>query len=69
MGGGLAVAAQVPGEAGAQLAALVKEAFIVGLSRGSLVAAGVVAVGAVLAWRYLPARAHESEGSSVDPRS
>jgi predicted MFS family arabinose efflux permease len=57
MGGGLAVAAQVPGDAGAQLADVIKHAFIDGLSRGSLVSAGVVLIGAIAAWIFLPARA------------
>jgi EmrB/QacA subfamily drug resistance transporter len=57
MGGGLAVAAQVPGDAGAALVAAVQSAFIDGLARGSVVAAVVVAVGALFAWIYLPARA------------
>jgi EmrB/QacA subfamily drug resistance transporter len=56
MGGGLAVAAQVPGDAGTQLADLIRHAFIDGLSRGSLVSAGVVLVGAIAAWIFLPAR-------------
>jgi predicted MFS family arabinose efflux permease len=57
MGGGLAIAGQLPDEVAAKLAELVKVAFIDGLSRGSLVAAFVVVAGAVVAWRYLPARA------------
>jgi hypothetical protein len=57
IGGGLAVAAQVPGDAGAALVAAVQSAFIDGLARGSVVAAVVVAVGALFAWIYLPARA------------
>jgi EmrB/QacA subfamily drug resistance transporter len=57
MGGGLAVAGQLPDEVAAQLAGIVQRAFIEGLSRGSLVAALVVVVGAIVAWRYLPARA------------
>jgi len=57
MGGGLAVAGQLPEGPGAQLAMMVKGAFIEGLSRGSLVAAAVVVVGAIVALRFLPARA------------
>lgn len=57
MGGGLRVAERLPSGQGAQLAAVVRSAFIDGLSRGSLVAAAVVAVGAVVAWLFLPARA------------
>ncbi|MEY4136501.1 MAG: hypothetical protein RL205_629, partial [Actinomycetota bacterium] len=57
MGGGLAVAEHLPAGPAVQLADFVKGAFIEGLSRGSLVAAGVVVVGAFVAWVFLPARA------------
>lgn len=61
MGGGLAMAGQLPADVAAELAGVVKGAFIDGLSRGSLVSAIVVSVGAVVAWRYLPARAGSSD--------
>ena len=61
MGGGLAMAGQLPADVAAQLAGVVKGAFIDGLSRGSVVSALVVSVGAVVAWRYLPARAGSSD--------
>jgi hypothetical protein len=38
------------------LADVIKHAFIDGLSRGSLVSAGVVLIGAIAAWIFLPAR-------------
>jgi hypothetical protein len=38
---------------------IVKSSFIDGLSRGSLVSAIVVAVGAIAALRFLPARAQK----------
>lgn len=57
MGGGLAVAGQLPAAPAAELTSLVKSAFVEGLSRGSLVAAIVVAIGAAVAWKFLPARA------------
>ena len=57
MGGGLQVAARLSGPEAAQLATIVRNAFIDGLSRGSLVAAAVVGVGAVFAAIFLPARA------------
>ena len=64
MGGGLAVASRLPEGPAGQLAVIVKDAFIDGLSRGSIVAAVVVFVGAIAAWRYLPARARvEKHGS------
>ena len=61
MGGGLAMAGQLPADVAAQLAGVVKGAFIDGLSRGSVVSALVVLFGAVLARRYLPARAGSSD--------
>lgn len=57
MGGGLAVAARVPGDLGHQLEDIVKSSFIDGLVRGSIAAAIVVALGAIAAWLFLPARA------------
>ena len=57
MGGGIAVAEQLPAGPAAQLMSFVKSSFIDGLSRGSLVSAIVVAVGAIVALRFLPARA------------
>ncbi len=57
LGGGLAVAAKLPDAASSQLAAIAKNAFVDGLSRGSLVSAAVVVVGAIVAWKFLPARA------------
>jgi DHA2 family multidrug resistance protein-like MFS transporter len=63
MGGGLAVAGQLPEGPAAQLAAFVKSAFIDGLSLGSLVSAVVVIVGAALALKFLPARATSHEDS------
>ena len=65
MGGGLAVAGQLPEGPAAQLAAFVQSAFIDGLSRGSLVSAGVVVIGAIVALKFLPARARAHEDSSV----
>ncbi len=43
--------------AAAQLAAGAKAAFVAGLHRGVLVAAASAGIGAVVAWRFLPARA------------
>ena len=57
MGGGLAVASQLPEGPAAQLAEFVKSAFIDGLARGSIVSAVVVVVGALVALKFLPARA------------
>ena len=57
LAGGLGVAAKLPSDAGAQLAVIAKGAFVDGLTRGSLVSAVVVSVGAVIAWKFLPTRA------------
>ena len=57
MGGGLAVAGQLPAGPAAELTHIVKAAFVEGLARGSLVAAIVVVIGAAVAWKFLPARA------------
>jgi len=57
LGGGLAVAAHLPPAPSLALKHIVQQAFIDGLARGSLVAAAVVLVGAVIAWKFLPARA------------
>ena len=42
------------------IAAAVREAFVLALSRASIVVAVVAALGAVIAWRWLPARAAAS---------
>ncbi len=59
-GAGFAVAEQAGAQAGPGAAALVRaavdDAFVRGFHAGSWVAAGVVGLGAVLAWRFLPAR-------------
>ncbi len=57
IGGGLAVSSKLPQGASEQLAAFVKSAFVDGLTRGSIVASLVVIIGAIAAWRFLPARA------------
>ena len=54
LAGGLGVAAKLPPDVGAQLVAITKGAFVDGLTRGSLVSAAVVAVGAIIAWKFLP---------------
>jgi len=56
LGGALQVAGQLPGEAGAVLARAAKEAFVAGLQRGVLVAAAAALIGAVVTYRWLPAR-------------
>lgn len=56
MGAALAVAGQLPAGIGSTVVASAQEAFVVGLSAGSLVAAAVAGIGAVGAALYLPAR-------------
>ena len=56
MAAGLTVAATLPADVAAQVVSAAQDAFIDGLSAGSLVAAGVAAAGAVVAALYLPAR-------------
>jgi EmrB/QacA subfamily drug resistance transporter len=71
VGAALQVSAQL-GRAGAPLAAAARESFVYAMSRASLVAAAVALVGAVLAWRFLPARAadvHELMPSTAAPES
>lgn len=64
-GAGLAVAEQAAADAGAPAGELVRSAvdsaFLDGWHAGSWVSATVVLVGAVLAWRFLPARASGAE--------
>jgi EmrB/QacA subfamily drug resistance transporter len=56
VGAALQVSAQL-GRVGAPLADAARESFVYAMSRASLVTAAVAIVGAVLAWRFLPARA------------
>jgi EmrB/QacA subfamily drug resistance transporter len=58
VGAALQVSAQL-GRIGAPLADAARESFVYAMSRASLVTAAVAVVGAVLAWRFLPARAAE----------
>jgi EmrB/QacA subfamily drug resistance transporter len=56
VGAALHVSAQL-GRVGAPLADAARESFVYAMSRASLVTAAVAVVGALLAWRFLPARA------------
>jgi EmrB/QacA subfamily drug resistance transporter len=60
VGAALQVSAQL-GRVGAPLADAARESFVYAMSRASLVTAAVAVVGALLAWRFLPARAAEAE--------
>jgi EmrB/QacA subfamily drug resistance transporter len=57
LGGALAVANGIGGSTGAALAATARSAFTDGMARGVLVGAATVLLGAVVAWKALPARA------------
>jgi hypothetical protein len=52
----LGAAVQVSGSLGADIADAAREAFVHAMSRASIVTALVAALGAFIAWRYLPAR-------------
>jgi EmrB/QacA subfamily drug resistance transporter len=55
----LGAAVQISGELGTQVADAAREAFVHAMSRGSIVVACIAGIGALIAWRYLPARAPE----------
>src|SRR5436190_791675 len=65
VGAALQVSAQL-GRVGAPLAAAARESFVSAMSRASLVTAAVALVGALLAWRFLPARAAEAQELVID---
>ena len=67
LGGALAVSAQL-GRAGDALASAAREAFVYAMSRASLVTAGIAVVGALVAWRFLPARA-ATDATEVEERA
>jgi MFS family permease len=56
LGAALQVSTQI-GPSGSQLAGTARAAFVEAMSRASVVTAGIAALGALVAWRYLPARA------------
>lgn len=69
-GAGQAVAVQAGEPTGAAVQAAVNDAFIRGFHAGCWLAAAVVAIGAVLAWRFLPARGAHAAGAgpaAADP--
>ncbi len=66
IGGALAVAAQI-GDSAAPLVAAAKSAFIDGMEASVWVAAGVVLVGAILTWLFLPARPLNEEEAGLEP--
>jgi len=69
VGAALQVSSQL-GRVGAPLAGAARESFVYAMSRASLVTAAVAFVGALLAWRFLPARAaevHEFGAAESEP--
>jgi hypothetical protein len=60
-------AAQAGGSAGAAIIDAGQSAFVQAMGTSSMVAAGVAAVGALIAFRFLPARAAKAERSSATP--
>ncbi len=66
VGGAIAVAARLGGPEGAALAAMARDAFFDAMDAAMIVAAAVGLVGAIVAWRFMPARAAaESRADSV----
>ena len=61
LGGALAVAARAPGRQGAALVMEARHAFVQGMDLALIIAAGVVAVAAILVGLLLPARATAPE--------
>ena len=66
VGAALQVSAQL-GRVGAPLADAARQSFVYAMSRASLVTAAVALVGALLAWRFLPARATEAQAPAHEP--
>jgi MFS transporter, DHA2 family, multidrug resistance protein len=64
VGAALHVSAQL-GRVGAPLADAARQSFVYAMSRASLVTAAVALVGALLAWRFLPARAAEAQAPAA----
>jgi EmrB/QacA subfamily drug resistance transporter len=58
----LGAAVQASGTRGADIADAAREAFVHAMSRASIVVALIAALGAFIAWRYLPARAADQHG-------
>jgi EmrB/QacA subfamily drug resistance transporter len=66
LGGALTVAQHIGGPTGSHVADAAREAFVHGASRGLLVAVIAAAAGALLALRYLPARAPEAVNAASE---
>lgn len=66
LGAALHVSAQL-GRVGTPLADAARESFVFAMARASLVTAAVALLGALLAWRFLPARAVEVRAADAEP--
>jgi MFS family permease len=62
--GSLGAAVQLGDQLGAGVADAARDAFTHAMSRGSIVVACVAALGALVAWRYLPAHSPEPTGGA-----
>jgi len=67
IGGALAVAKDIGGDAGHAIIEAAQSAFVSGMHRGVVVGAAVALIGAVIALVFLPARAPESADEGIDP--
>ena len=67
LGAAVGVAHQLGGIEGGQLARTAQEAFISAASHGLLIAAAVAVLGALIAWRALPARESAREVGEASP--
>jgi hypothetical protein len=71
VGAAVQVAVQAGEVAGPEAGAFVQDAvassFVEGFHAGSWVSAGVVAVGSVIAWRFLPSRALAAHAGAPEP--
>jgi EmrB/QacA subfamily drug resistance transporter len=63
VGGAVEAAKKLPGPLGHLVDSAAKDAFVAGLHRGVLVAAGAALLGSLVAWRWLPARGVEPDGA------
>jgi EmrB/QacA subfamily drug resistance transporter len=65
VGGAVEAAKKLPSPLNHLLDSAAKDAFVAGLHRGVLVAAGAALLGSLVAWRWLPARGVEPDGEPL----
>jgi MFS transporter, DHA2 family, multidrug resistance protein len=68
IGAAMEAAARVGGEPGRVLADVASKGFADGMSIAFVIGAAALALGAVIVGLYLPARSHDHEGDTVEPR-